>query len=117
MWVKAFIPRVLPIRHTPIHGSSVPLVFAHWAGIGSGGGGRDDEERLPADIIEPAIRRYGYRKIAGLGEQAGWSFNNKGVERIWRGEGLKFHHKRPERGSCAGESCIRRKTRLMSASC
>ena len=33
--------------------------------------------------------RYGYRKIAGLLEQAGWIVNDKRVERIWRRERLK----------------------------
>jgi len=33
--------------------------------------------------------RYGYRKIAGLLEQAGWLVNDKRGERIWRREGLK----------------------------
>ena len=53
--------------------------------------GRDDEERLTADIIELARKygRYGYRKIAGLLRQAGWLINDKRVERIWRREGLK----------------------------
>jgi putative transposase len=51
--------------------------------------GRDDEERLTADIIELARQygRYGYRKIAGLLRQAGWAINDKRVERIWRREG------------------------------
>jgi putative transposase len=42
--------------------------------------GRDDEERLTADIIELARQygRYGYRKIAGLLRQA----NDKRVERV-----------------------------------
>jgi hypothetical protein len=46
--------------------------------------GRDDEERLTADIIELARQygRYGYRKIAGLLRQAGWLINDKRVERI-----------------------------------
>jgi hypothetical protein len=36
--------------------------------------GREDEERLTADTIALARQygRYGYRKIAGLLEQAGW---------------------------------------------
>jgi putative transposase len=46
--------------------------------------GREDEERLTADIIELARQygRYGYRKIAGLLRQAGWTINDKRVERI-----------------------------------
>jgi transposase InsO family protein len=50
--------------------------------------GRDDEERLTADIIELArlYGRYGYRKIAALLRDAGWLVNDKRVERIWRRE-------------------------------
>ena len=46
--------------------------------------GRDDEERLTADIIELArlYGRYGYRKIAALLRDAGWLVNDKRVERI-----------------------------------
>ena len=54
--------------------------------------GRDDEERLTADIVELARQygRYGYRKIAELLRiDAGWVVNDKRVERIWRREGLK----------------------------
>ena len=53
--------------------------------------GRDDEECLTADTIALARQygRYGYRKIAGLLEQAGWLVNDKRVERIWRREGLE----------------------------
>ena len=73
--------------------------------------GREDEERLSADIIELARQygRYGYRKIAGLLEQAGWIVNDKRIERIWRREGLKVPHKQPKRGRLwlADGSCIR----------
>ena len=54
--------------------------------------GRNDEERLTADIIELARQygRYGYRKVAQLlRSTAGWVVNDKRVERIWRREGLK----------------------------
>ncbi len=53
--------------------------------------GRDDEERLTADIIELASQygRYGYRKIAALLRHAGGIVNAKRVERIWRREGLE----------------------------
>src|ERR1700746_2792399 len=46
--------------------------------------GREDKERLTADIIELAQQygRYGYRKVAGLLRQAGWIINDKRVERI-----------------------------------
>ena len=73
--------------------------------------GRDDEERLAADIIELARQygRYGYRKVAALLRQAGWTINDKRVERIWRREGLKVPHKQPKRGRLwlADGSCIR----------
>jgi putative transposase len=63
--------------------------------------GRDDEERLTADIVELARQygRYGYRKIAELlRSSAGWVVNDKRVERIWRREGLKVPAKQPKRG-------------------
>ena len=73
--------------------------------------GRDDEERLTADTIALARQygRYGYRKIAGLLEQAGWLVNDKRVERIWRREGLKVPREQPKRGRLwlADGSCIR----------
>ena len=61
--------------------------------------GREDEERLTADIIELARQsgRYGYRKIAELLRQAGWTINDKRVERIWQREGLKVPHKQSGR--------------------
>ena len=66
--------------------------------------GRDDEERLTADIIALARQygHYGYRKIAGLLEQAGWVVNDKRVERIWRREGLKVPHEQPESAAGSG---------------
>ena len=73
--------------------------------------GREDEERLTADIIELARQygRYGYRKIAELLRNAGWVVNDKRVERIWRREGLKVPHKQPKRGRLwlSDGSCIR----------
>src|SRR5918995_2984507 len=63
--------------------------------------GRDDEERLTADIIALARRygRYGYRKVAELlRSTAGWVVNDKRVERIWRREGLKVPERQPRRG-------------------
>ena len=63
--------------------------------------GRDDEQRLTADIVELARQygRYGYRKIAELlRTTAGWVVNDKRVERIWRREGLKVPAKQPKRG-------------------
>src|SRR5262245_39000495 len=73
--------------------------------------GREDEERLTADIIELARQygRYGYRKIAELLRRAGWTINDKRVERIWQREGLKVPHQQPKRGRIwlTNGSCIR----------
>jgi putative transposase len=73
--------------------------------------GRDDEERLTAEIIELARQygRYGYRKIAGPLRQVGWAITDKRVERIWRREGLKVPSKQLKRGRLwlADGSCIR----------
>src|SRR5262249_1816928 len=53
--------------------------------------------------------RYGYRKVAALLRQAGWTINDKRVERIWQREGLKVPHKQPKRGRLwlVDGSCIR----------
>jgi transposase InsO family protein len=73
--------------------------------------GREDEERLTADLIELARQygRYGYRKITALLRDAGWLVNDKRVERIWRQEGLKVPTKQPKRGRLwlTDGSCIR----------
>ncbi|KLK92599.1 integrase [Microvirga vignae] len=74
--------------------------------------GRDDEERLTADIIALARQygRYGYRKIAELlRSTAGWVVNDKRVERIWRREGLKVPSMQPKKGRLwlNDGSCIR----------
>jgi putative transposase len=74
--------------------------------------GREDEEKLTADIAGLARRygRYGYRKIAELlRSTAGWVVNDKRVERLWRCEGLKVPHRQPKRGRLwlADGSCIR----------
>ena len=73
--------------------------------------GRDDEERLTADIIALARQygRYGYRKVAALLRDAGWLINAKRVERIWRREGLKVPRRQPKRGRLwlTDSSCIR----------
>jgi putative transposase len=74
--------------------------------------GRDDEQRLTADIVELARQygRYGYRKIAELlRTTAGWVVNDKRVERIWRREGLKVPAKQPKRGRLwlSDGSCVR----------
>jgi len=71
--------------------------------------GREDEERLVADMIELARQygRYGYRQIAALLRDAGWSVSDGRIERLWRREGLKVPSKQPKRrrlwlndGSC-----------------
>ena len=74
--------------------------------------GRQDEERLTADVVELARRygRYGYRKIAELlRSTAGWVVNDKRVERIWRREGLKVPARQPKRGRLwlNDGSCVR----------
>jgi putative transposase len=73
--------------------------------------GRDDEERLTADILELARQygRYGYRRIGELLRRAGWVVNDKRVVRIWRREGLKIPQKQPKRGRLwlNDGSCIR----------
>jgi transposase InsO family protein len=74
--------------------------------------GREDEERLTADIVELARRygRYGYRKVAELlRSTAGWVVNDKRVERVWRREGLKVPSRQPRRGRLwlADGSCLR----------
>jgi len=74
--------------------------------------GREDEDRLTADIVELARQygRYGYRKIAELlRARGGWAVNDKRVERIWRREGLKVPAKQPKRGRLwlADGSCVR----------
>ena len=77
--------------------------------------GRDDEELLIADVTELARQygRYGYRKIAELlRSTAGWIVNDKRVERIWRGEGLKVPARQPKRGRLwlNDGSCVRLRT-------
>jgi transposase InsO family protein len=73
--------------------------------------GREDEDRLTADIIELARQygRYGYRKVTALLRAEGWLVNAKRVERIWRREGLKVPPRQPKRGRLwlADGSCIR----------
>ena len=62
--------------------------------------GRDDEERLTADIIALARQygRYGYRKVAALLRDAGWLINAKRVERIGGVKGSKFLADSPNAG-------------------
>jgi transposase InsO family protein len=53
--------------------------------------------------------RYGYRRIATLLREAGWSVSDGRVERLWRREGLKVPMKQPKKGRLwlADGSCIR----------
>ena len=62
--------------------------------------GRADEDRLVADMIELARQfgRYGYRRIAALLREAGWSVSDGRIERLWRREGLKVPQKQPKKG-------------------
>lgn len=75
--------------------------------------GREDEERLVADMIALTRQygRYGYRRIAALLRDAGWHVNDKRVERLWRREGLKVPMKQAARGRLwfNDGSCIRLK--------
>ncbi|MCH2466286.1 MAG: IS3 family transposase [Gemmatimonadetes bacterium] len=73
--------------------------------------GREDEERLVADMIELTRQygRYGYRRIAALLRDAGWQVNDKRIERLWRREGLKVPMKQPKKGRLwlNDGSCVR----------
>jgi len=42
--------------------------------------------------------RYGYRRIAALLRDAGWQFNDKHIERLWRREGPKVPMKQSKKG-------------------
>ena len=73
--------------------------------------GRADEDQLVADMIELARQfgRYGYRRIAALLRDSGWSVSDGRVERLWRREGLKVPQKQPKRGRLwmNNGSCVR----------
>jgi putative transposase len=53
--------------------------------------------------------RYGYRRIAALLREAGWSVSDGRIERLWRREGLKVPQKQPKRGRLwlNDGSCVR----------
>jgi putative transposase len=72
---------------------------------------RSDEDALTAAIVAIAgtFGRYGYKRITGLLQMAGWRVNAKRVQRIWRAEGLKVPAKQPKRGRLwlNDGSCIR----------
>ena len=73
--------------------------------------GSADEDRLVADMIELARQfgRYGYRRIAALLREAGWSVSDGRIERLWRREGLKVPQKQPKKGRLwlNDGSCVR----------
>ena len=73
--------------------------------------GRADEDRLVADMIELARQygRYGYRRVAVLLREAGWSVSDGRVERLWRREGLKVPPKQTKKGRLwlNDGSCVR----------
>jgi len=75
--------------------------------------GREDEERLVADMIELARQygRYGYRRVAALLRNAGRHVNDKRIERLWQREGLKVPPKQPKKGRLwlNDGSCVRLK--------
>ena len=52
--------------------------------------GHADEDRLVADMIELARQfgRYGYRRIAALLREAGWSVSDGNIEHLFLPEGL-----------------------------
>ena len=70
-----------------------------------------DEDRLVSDMIELARQfgRYGYRWIAALLREAGWSVSDGRIERLWLREGLKVPQKQPNKGRLwlNDGSCIR----------
>jgi len=72
---------------------------------------RSDEDALTAAVIGLAhtFGRYGYKRITGLLQMAGWNVNAKRVQRIWRAEGLKVPKRQPKRGRLwlGDGSCIR----------
>jgi len=73
--------------------------------------GREDEDRLVADMIELArlYGSYGYRRVAALLRDAGWQVSDGRVERLWKQEGLKVPPKQPKKARLwlNDGSCIR----------
>jgi transposase InsO family protein len=71
----------------------------------------DDEDGLTRVVVMLASEygRYGYRRIWGLLDRAGWRVNLKRIARIWRREGLRVPQKQPQRGRLwlADGSCLR----------
>ena len=70
-----------------------------------------DEDRLVSDMIELARQfgRYGYRRIAALLREAGWSVSDGRIERLWLREGLKVPQKQLKKGRLwlNDGSCVR----------
>ena len=66
---------------------------------------------MVSDMIELTRQygRYGYRRIAALLREAGWSVSDGRVERLWRREGLKVPMKQPKKGRLwlTDGSCVR----------
>lgn len=62
--------------------------------------GHSEEDRLVSDMIELARQfvRYGYRRMAAMFSESGWSVSDGRSERLWRWEGLKVPHKQPNKG-------------------
>src|SRR5262249_57977777 len=73
------------------------------------GGLKTEQVKRGPSQLHVSERRYGYRNVAELLRQASWTINDKRVERIWQGEGLKVPHQQPKRGRLwlADGSCIR----------
>ena len=72
---------------------------------------RLDEDAVTRAIIALAAKygRYGYRRITGLLQMAGWPVSKDRVERIWRREGLKVPQRQKPRGRLwlNDGSCVR----------
>ncbi len=53
--------------------------------------------------------RCGYRRVAVLLREAGWSVSDGRIERLWKREGLKVPHKQPKKGRLwlNDGSCVR----------
>ena len=62
--------------------------------------GSSDGAWLVADMIELARQYdcYGFRRVAALLREAGWSVSDGRIERLCRREGLKVPTKPPKRG-------------------
>ena len=74
-------------------------------------GGREDEDRLVAEMTELARRcgSSGCRRVAALLRDAGWRVSDGRIERLWRREGLKVPQKQLKKGRLwlKDGSCVR----------